>query len=88
MTAIWLPGAAPPRVAFAVGRPVGNAVTRNQVKRRLRAALRTLGGAESGSPDRISGGAWLIRAGPDAGERSYAGLRADLAQAVHAVQRR
>jgi ribonuclease P protein component len=30
----------PPRVAFAVGRTFGNAVTRNRVRRRLRAAVR------------------------------------------------
>jgi ribonuclease P protein component len=30
----------PPRIAFAVGRPVGNAVARNRVRRRLRSALR------------------------------------------------
>jgi ribonuclease P protein component len=28
----------PPRVAYAVGRAVGNAVTRNRVRRKLRAA--------------------------------------------------
>ncbi len=32
--------AEPPRIAFAVGRPVGNAVVRNRVRRRLRAAVR------------------------------------------------
>jgi ribonuclease P protein component len=30
----------PPRVAYAVGRPVGGAVVRNRVRRRLRAATR------------------------------------------------
>ena len=30
----------PPVVAYAVGRPVGNAVTRNRVRRRLREAVR------------------------------------------------
>ncbi|MFM8304547.1 MAG: ribonuclease P protein component [Actinomycetota bacterium] len=29
----------PPRVAYAVGRPVGNAVARNRLRRRLRAAV-------------------------------------------------
>ena len=32
--------AEPPRVAFSVGRSVGDAVTRNRVRRQLRAALR------------------------------------------------
>lgn len=31
-----------PRVAFAIGRPVGNAVVRNRIRRRLRSALREL----------------------------------------------
>ena len=30
----------PPKVAFAIGRPVGTAVTRNRVRRRLKAVLR------------------------------------------------
>lgn len=40
---VFLPpsqGAPPvPRVAFAIGRPVGGAVVRNRIRRRLRAAL-------------------------------------------------
>lgn len=32
--------AGPPRVAYAVGKGVGNAVTRNRVRRRLREAVR------------------------------------------------
>src|SRR4029077_16025747 len=40
----------PPRVAYAVGRGVGNAVVRNRVRRRLRAATREHAEAlESGS---------------------------------------
>ncbi len=89
MTAIWLPGEAPPRVAFAVGRPVGNAVTRNRVKRRLRAAVTAVDlAAQQGSHPGIGGGAWLFRARPDAAERSYDRLRDDLDQAVQAAQRR
>jgi len=41
MRVTWLPDAdagTPPRVAFAVGRRVGSAVTRNRVRRQLRAA--------------------------------------------------
>lgn len=33
------PDAATARVAFAIGRPTGNAVVRNRLRRRLRAAL-------------------------------------------------
>jgi ribonuclease P protein component len=32
----------PPRVGFAIGRPVGTAVQRNRIRRRLRALLREL----------------------------------------------
>ena len=41
MSAVRLsPATEPPRVAYAVGRPVGNAVVRNRVRRRMRAAMR------------------------------------------------
>ncbi len=50
----------PPRVAFSVGRPVGNAVTRNRVRRQLRAAMREY--AASLQP----GSGYLVRATPDA----------------------
>lgn len=41
--------AAPPRVAFAIGKGCGGAVERNRIRRRLRAALRTVQ-AEGGLP--------------------------------------
>lgn len=84
VTALWLPGSPPPRVAFAVGRPVGNAVTRNRVKRRLRAAVTALDASETGLP----GGAWLFRARPDAAQRPYDRLRGDLEAVVEAARRR
>ena len=34
------PSCAMPQVAFAIGRPVGTAVTRNRIRRRLRELLR------------------------------------------------
>ncbi|MCP3935821.1 MAG: ribonuclease P protein component [Actinomycetia bacterium] len=43
----------PPRVAFAVGRRNGNAVTRNRIKRRLRAAIQR-------RDDEIPGGIHLV----------------------------
>lgn len=56
----------PPRVAFSVGRPVGNAVVRNRVRRRLRAALREH--ADYLQP----GAAYLVRATPGAADDDYA----------------
>ena len=50
----------PPRVAYAVGKPVGNAVTRNRVRRKLRAA--TLENAELLQ----RGSGYLVRARPGA----------------------
>ena len=90
MTAIWLPGEPPPRVAFAVGRSVGNAVTRNRVTRRLRAAVTTLEQASPGPEpsEPLDGGAWLFRVGRDAADRPYDRLRSDLHQAVRAVRLR
>jgi ribonuclease P protein component len=49
-----------PRVGFAVGKPAGNAVVRNRIRRRLRAALREL---QHGG--RLPHGTYLVGAGPD-----------------------
>jgi len=70
----------PPRVAYAVGRPVGGAVVRNRVRRRLRAATRAQ--AATLSP----GHAYLVHAGPGAAGRSYAELEAALAGALCALR--
>lgn len=61
-------------MAYAIGRPVGTAVTRNRVRRRLRAALVELD--RSGlAPDR---GDLLIATRPQVVEESYAQLRGHL----------
>jgi ribonuclease P protein component len=52
----------PPRVAYAVGRPVGNAVARNRVRRKLREATRMNADAFE------SGAGYLVRAYPGATE--------------------
>jgi ribonuclease P protein component len=51
--------ASPPRVAYAVGQRVGNAVARNRVRRRLRAAARVC------EPKLAAGAAYLVSAGPE-----------------------
>jgi len=53
-------------VAFAVGRPVGGAVVRNRVRRRLRSIV---AGANTAPGD------YLVQARPDAATLSYDGLR-------------
>ncbi len=66
----------PPRAAFATARHLGNAVKRNQVRRRLRAALR------EHSSLLEPGHAYLVRARPEARDRAYAQLLHDLERAL------
>lgn len=78
----WLGAAAgtsPPRVAYAIGRPVGPAVVRNRLRRRLRAAVTEL------APD-MAPGAYLVAASPRAAEASFAELRAHLAAALRSTK--
>lgn len=56
-------------VAFAVGKPVGTAVTRNRLRRRLRAAIGEL------APEP---GNYLVSASPEAARLPYATLRSEL----------
>jgi ribonuclease P protein component len=60
---------APPRVAYAVGRRVGSAVTRNRLRRRLRAAVRDE--ASALEPSCV----YLVGAAPAALETTYPELR-------------
>ena len=55
----------PPRVAYAVSRRVGNAVVRNRVRRRLRAATQAAHRAL------VPGSAYLVTAGPGSERRSF-----------------
>jgi ribonuclease P protein component len=65
-----------PRVGFVVSKAVGNAVTRNRVKRRLRHLVRE-------QLDSLPAGAALVvRAAPSAGSAGYAELREDLARCL------
>ena len=58
----------PPRVAFSVPRSVGNAVIRNRVRRRLRAAVR------EHAPALEPGAAYVVRAAPGAEDVPYTQL--------------
>ena len=80
---VWVrrvPVATPgPQVGFAVSRRVGNAVTRNRVRRRLRAALRDE--AEVVRED----SAYLVGATPAAATASFAELRRELGDCLRAA---
>ena len=76
----WMPPTdltAPPRAGFAVGKPVGGAVVRNRIRRRLRAGLRELQAA-----DRLPGGTYLLGATADAATVPWPQLIASLDDAV------
>jgi ribonuclease P protein component len=71
-----------PKVGFIVSRAVGPAVTRNQVKRRLRALVR-------GYLQLLPGGSLLVvRANPTAARASQPDLAADLDLVIHKLLRR
>ncbi|MGH7634897.1 MAG: ribonuclease P protein component [Gemmatimonadaceae bacterium] len=74
------PSTEPPRVAYAVGRPVGSAVVRNRVRRRLRAATRAHAAVLS------PGRAYLVHAAPGAARASYAELDTALESALCALR--
>ena len=74
------PGAS--RVGFIVGKNVGNAVTRNIVKRRLRAA------ASAWLTTCPSGLDVVVRALPVAADSDFDGLQRDFAVGVGAVVRK
>ena len=68
----------PPRVAYAVSRRVGNAVVRNRVRRKLRAAAR-----ESMALLQPGWG-YLVSARPAAANSTYGELHADLSATLRA----
>tara|TARA_B100001123_G_scaffold209969_2_gene237456 strand:+ start:9992 stop:10336 length:345 start_codon:yes stop_codon:yes gene_type:complete len=65
------------RVAYGIGRPVGNGVVRNRLRRRLRAAMTALDAA-----GRLPAGDYLVRAEPRAAAATYRDLEAALETVV------
>lgn len=85
MVHLWVDAAADPvpvQVGFTVSKAVGNAVTRNRVKRRLRHLTREHLLALEGLPGRA---ALVVRALPASAEASYATLGADLGRTLDRV---
>lgn len=72
----------PVQVGFTVSKAVGNAVTRNRVKRRLRHLTREHLPALEELPGRA---VLVVRALPAAAEASYAALGADLGRTLDRV---
>lgn len=69
-----------PRVAYAIGRKAGNAVQRNRLRRRCRAVM----AARAASPDGgLAPGAYLISAGRDARDLTYAELDEHISAALY-----
>jgi ribonuclease P protein component len=72
------PDLVPPQVAFAIGRAVGSAVSRNRLRRRLRAVL-----ANSDVPP----GLYLIGARVPACEHTFADLEHSVAELLRKVRK-
>ena len=68
----------PPRVGYAIGKVVGNAVTRNRVRRRLQAVIASV------ATD-LGAGTYLVGAGPAAAATTYAELASGLVTALVAL---
>jgi len=76
------PDVVPPQVAFAIGRPVGSAVVRNRLRRRLRELLRS---ASGGDHPLLPSGRLLVGANTGAGERSFDELGVEVTDLLSAA---
>jgi len=82
LTVTHLPADRAPRFTFAIGRRVGPAVTRNRLRRRLRALLRE---ALTDPLVTVPGGDYLVAASPGAVDLDHAALRTGLWRALERV---
>ncbi|WP_419851522.1 ribonuclease P protein component [Candidatus Poriferisocius sp.] len=71
-------------VAFALPRQTGSAVIRNKIRRRLRAAVRSL---DRESPGGLPAGLYLVGTRRGSRQCSYADLRVSLATCVAKLER-
>ena len=71
------PSVSPPQVAFAIGRAVGPAVTRNRLRRRLRAILASMD---------VPNGLYLFGGRPSMSELTFADLEIRTAALLDATQ--
>jgi ribonuclease P protein component len=70
--------AEPPRVAYAIGRKVGNAVERNRIRRQLRAIFRQLA-------PQLRSGKYLIGVAPQSTQLRFGELRLTVMRALDAI---
>jgi ribonuclease P protein component len=75
---VFVEGAEPAAVAFAIGKPVGNAVTRNRIRRRLRAAI------DLRTPP-LATGFYLVKCGIGTDKLTYDELQHHLYRAIDAI---
>jgi len=71
------PGDTHARVGYAIGRHAGNAVQRNRIRRRLRAAVE-----RAEREGRLAPGAYLVGAGPEALTMSFTELERAVGELV------
>lgn len=74
------PRESPPRVAYALGKRVGDAPTRNRLRRRLRAVVREL------ENELVPGSAYLIAARPEAVRMSKTQIEVALTETFRALR--